>query len=376
LKDLSINSANLNAALNGDPIFPKRLEIHATNAKCNYRCNMCLWDVQNQGDYHAKEKKLKVLNTPLWKNTLTEAKETGTETIIFSGGGEPLLRSDFSQILDHAQLLDLYTMVYTNGSTLANYSAHQHPTYTSLLASDWLRVSLHATSEDVYSKLVNLPAKSKPFERVIRGLEQVIKDRDHLGSPLQIGVGFVIQHSNYHQIEEIAQLSRNLGLDFLNLRIDCIDITQKLKPAQEKQLYSALQNVRDGLENGVYNQLTIDFADSLVRHMNGWSNQPNIDQTLSCFVHHYRPAIDPYGRFAVCDLASEPYFSRDDLTLGYIGSKQSYNQVLTQGAKKEFHTNQCKSCMPGQQAINAMWQKVLLDSAGHIDPAQQPLLFN
>ena len=107
----------------------------------------------------------------------------------------------------------------------------------------------------------------------------------------------------------MVDLAQNIGLDFVNLRVDCIDITKRLDEIQMENISEQLRCVRDGLEKGKYRSMSIDFADSLVAMMNGWDSQPNIDFISDCRVHYYRPAIDPFGRFATCDLTAEPVFS-------------------------------------------------------------------
>ncbi|MDP3948199.1 MAG: radical SAM protein [bacterium] len=374
LKNLADNPNYLENVAGHRLVAPKKLEIHATNASCNYRCEMCLWHVQNQGDYQPNIKQLTLLSADDWKNVLTQAKESGTDTIIFSGGGEPLLRPTVADVINHAKKLGLSTMIYTNGSSLTTLPFN-NSLYQAILDSDWLRVSLHSTTEDRYSRLVNLPLESKPFSRVIKGIERLRTDIDIQRLPLKLGLGFVIQSLNYDQVEDITQLSSDLGLDFLNLRVDCIDITEKLTPEEEMQLYDQLRKVRRNLERGKYSQMSIDFADSLISPMNNWTIQPKIDFASDCRVHYYRSAIDPYGRVAVCDLTAEPFYSRDELTLGYITSSTDYRTVLTEIADKQFDAGLCTSCMPGQRAINALWHKVLEDRKIGIPPQDQPLLF-
>lgn len=374
LKDLVENPSYLDYVAQKKPIAPKRLEIHATNASCNYRCEMCLWHVQNQADYQVDTRHLTLLGSKDWENTLTQAKELGTDVVIISGGGESLLRSDVADVITHARDIGLYTMIYSNGSRLS-LLPFTSSLYQAVLYSDWLRISLHATTENTYSQIVNLPVELRPLSKVIKGIERIRTDRDAQELPLRVGLGFVIQSLNYDQIEDIAQLSSNLGLDLLNLRVDCIDITERLTLEKKKQIYEQLRSVRRNFEQGKYGQMVVDFADSLIGPMNNWDMQPEIDNTKDCRVHYYRSAIDPYGRVAVCDLTAEPFYSRDKFTLGYINPDKDYVSVITEAAGKQFDASLCTSCMPGQQAINALWHKVLEDLKSSILPKDQPLLF-
>lgn len=374
LEDLVENPSYLDYVVQKKPIAPKRLEIHTTNASCNYRCEMCLWHVQNQAEYRTDTRHSTLLGLDDWKNTLTQAKELGTNVVIISGGGEPLLRPDVADVITHTRNIGLYTMIYTNGSRLSRLP-FVSPLYQAILHSDWLRVSLHATTEDTYSQIVNLPVELRPLSKIIKGIKRIRTDKDAQELPVRVGLGFVVQNLNYDQIEDIAQLSSDLGLDFLNLRVDCIDITEKLTFEKKEQIYEQLRSVRGNFEQGKYGSMVVDFADSLIGSMNNWTAQPQIDSTAECRVHYYRSAIDPYGRIAVCDLTAEPFYSRDEFTLGYVSVNKDYTSIITEAAGKQFDASLCTSCMPGQQAINALWQKVLEDLKFGILPQDQPLLF-
>ena len=374
LENLCKNPELLEKVVRGEPVAPDRLEIHATNATCNYRCQMCLWHVKEQALYDEVTDQ-KILGTNEWNEVLDQAKEMGTKTIIFSGGGEPLMRSNISEIINYAKGLNLFTMIYTNGSRLDKLP-FDNPLYKAILYSDWLRVSLHATTNERYSKLVKVPENSEPLSVVLRGLERLKTDRDKLGLPLRLGIGFVIQATNYDQVEEVATIANDLGLDFLNFRVDCIDITKKLASDQEANLYMSLRKIRERLDQGQFSKLEIDFADELIGPMNNWGKISLLDSPEECRVHLYRSAINPFGRVAVCDLAAQPWYSRNELTLGYIKGKHDYGDVVRESAKKRFYTNKCVSCMPGQKAINALWEKVIKDDALGIGPKDQPLLFS
>jgi|GEM_PF-748686 len=372
LGDLAKDPQYLQDVIEHKPLTPKRLEVHVTNGTCNYRCSMCLWHVDNQAKYEGNKK---ILSTEDWNKVFKQAVEGGTEVAIFSGGGEPLLRSDLGEVIEYANKAGLYTMIYTNGSRLEKLSMENNKLYKSLLNADWLRVSLHSTDENTYADLVHLPREKKPLSTVIRGMEKLIDDRNRLEKPLKIGIGFVVQHQNFNQVSEIAKLAKELGVDLLNIREDCIDITQNLSLDEEEILYEQLRDIRKDLDNGVYGEMKIDFADTMITKMNRWEKSPRVETPSECKVHLYRSAIDPYGRVAVCDLVSEPFFATDDLTLGYISKEKDYSQVLRDSANKRFKTENCSKCMPGQQAINALWYKVLEDNKVGIAPQDQPLLF-
>ena len=78
----------------------------------------------------------------------------------------------------------------------------------------------------------------------------------------------------------------------------------------------------------------------------------------------------------VCDLAAEPFFSKDQLTLGYVGNGSSFETVLYKSSGRSFDGSLCTSCMPGQQVINSLWHKAIQDLNLGIEPKDQALYFN
>lgn len=94
-----------------------KLKIHRTRVplvanliltnSCNLKCFYCYVDVFNRT--------VKDPTTSDWLNLLTEIHEMGTRVVILLGG-EPLIRRDIDQIIDHIHHLGMICEVITNGT--------------------------------------------------------------------------------------------------------------------------------------------------------------------------------------------------------------------------------------------------------------------
>src|SRR4030067_1621310 len=74
--------------------------------KCNYRCRGCnVWKEQDQRE----------LSTEEMKRGLNILKDLGVVEVVLSGG-DPLLREDAAEIVEHASNL-FVTILYENGTT-------------------------------------------------------------------------------------------------------------------------------------------------------------------------------------------------------------------------------------------------------------------
>ncbi len=376
IKDIIKDPAYFNKITNNEAVAPKRLEIHATYANCNLACKMCLWRVNNNLKYEQKELEQGVLSVKQWKDTLKKAKSLGTDTIIFSGGGEPQLREESHEIINYSRSLGQKVLIYTNGTKLYQLYKNNSPLYKEFLKSDWLRVSIHAATNKTYSKLVGLNENKNNIDIVKKGIKQLIQDRNRTSSKLKIGINMVIQSANYNEIEKYIDMARELSVDFINLRVDCVNITKTLSKSEERKIYNQLSVIRKNYQQKKYNNMFIDFSDELIAPMNNWQKNKFILQPTSiCRVHQYRSAINPFGKVAVCDLKAEPHYSSDQFTMGRLTEKK-YDQIIKTSSAKTFPGNKCAACMPGQISINSVYNKLIEDYKSGINPEQQFFYFN
>lgn len=83
---------------------PLTLTIFLENV-CNFRCSFCLTQTRN----FEKE-----LTTEETKSIVRQGKELGVQTVMIAGAGEPLMASDFWEVVEHVRSLDLNLIVFSN----------------------------------------------------------------------------------------------------------------------------------------------------------------------------------------------------------------------------------------------------------------------
>lgn len=91
--------------------LPRRLSLELT-ARCNYACPFCYGAWHEQPELAGPE-----LPTAEWASILDECARRGVREVQFTGG-EPLLREDLDELIDHALAAGLKVAVYTNASLL------------------------------------------------------------------------------------------------------------------------------------------------------------------------------------------------------------------------------------------------------------------
>ncbi len=370
------NPQYLPKILHGEAAGPMMLEIHPTNAMCAYRCQMCIWCGGQKkktpiSDFYGTEQ---LLTVDKWHEILDEAKSLGTMQVIFSGGGETLFTpTKVKPILGKANSAGFETMIYTNGRMLCDADS---ALLEAILNSTWLRVSLHAATPEIYSKLINRPLGANDLQFVLLGMRRVINLKKERGGKLKIGIGVVLQESNYAEVAKISRLCSDLSVDFLDVRVDCIGITRRLSKHQYEHMLSSLRELRDGAEKG-RTGFSVSFSDGLLIAMDQWTRM-ELTQPSRCLIPAVRPAIDPFGVVGACDSIGEPYTrskSPREYILGHVGDGNSFTSIMRNSAGRELGVH-CKFCMPGQISLNALLEKLVDDLRMGVGPADQPFCFN
>lgn len=152
------------------------------------------------------------LDTELALSVLHDCAAMGVRAIEVTGGGEPTVHRDASEIVAYAQKLGLDTAFVSNGVLLDRIWPGV------IVDLQWLRVSVDAATAGTYA-LVRpaFSAVTNNFATVLRHIRWAVACRDEAGSTCCIGLSFVVQQDNWREILDATILARELGCD--NIRI-------------------------------------------------------------------------------------------------------------------------------------------------------------
>lgn len=142
------------------------------------------------------------LDTATWQRVLAEAAQLGVVQVHFSGG-EPLVRRDLAELVQHARQLDLYSNLST-GATLADEATLQRLKQAGL---DALQISLLDSRPHENDWL----AGTRSFDQKL----QAIGTAKQLGFPVTLNV--VLHRHNLERIAEIIELACRWNVDRLEL---------------------------------------------------------------------------------------------------------------------------------------------------------------
>lgn len=151
----------------------------ALTHRCNLQCSFC----------HIQETKFRELDTDGMLRVVDRLDEIGVAVISISGGGEPLIRPDFAEIIDYASFKGIYTKITSNGTM-------PRRRYEQLLRSrvDEIGISLDGVRRD------NLPFSHEgpPILETLRFLN------DNLPNGKKLTINVTVTEENREEVDEIV----------------------------------------------------------------------------------------------------------------------------------------------------------------------------
>jgi len=158
--------------------------------RCNERCVHCYLDHDDHGEMTAGE----------IKDVLGQLAEAGVFFLTLSGG-EPFMRRDFFEILEHARRLLFNVKVKTNAVMIGKAEAER----LRALAIDSIQISVYSHRPAVHDAITKLPHS---FERTIRAVE-FLRDQG-----LRVSMANVLMTPNLSDHEGVQKLAAELGVHY------------------------------------------------------------------------------------------------------------------------------------------------------------------
>jgi radical SAM protein with 4Fe4S-binding SPASM domain len=161
--------------------------------------------------------------------------------LIFYFQGEPYLNPEFLDMVKYASSKNIYTATSTN----AHYITDEVAKKTVESGLDRLIISIDGTTQEVYQQY----RVGGNLNKVIEGAKKIMKWRKALNSKTPfIFFQFLVVKPNEHQLEEIKQLAKEIGVDEVRFKTaqvyDYETDPNQLIPNNEK--YSRYKKDKDG----------------------------------------------------------------------------------------------------------------------------------
>lgn len=262
-----------------------------------------------------------MLPDQLFKSTIDELKDTLTY-LLFYFQGEPYLHTGFLKLVKYASERKIYTATSTN----AHYLNDKMAKATVESGLDRLIISIDGTTQETYESY-RIGGK---LEKVIEGTKNIVKWKKELKSATpHIIFQFLVVKPNEHQIDEVKQLAKNLGVNEVGLKTAQIydyENGSELIPTIDK--YSRYRK----LENGKYS-----IKNKLLDH---------------CWKMWHSCVVTWDGKVIPCCFDKDAHYELGNVTqssFAELWKSSAYSNFRKSLLKSRSEIEMCKNCTEGTQ---------------------------
>ena len=313
---------------------------------CNYRCTFCELP---QRFVRRRKEGWSEFDTDGWKAVLRGFASLRTTGVGFTGG-EPFLRPDCADLLEHSLSLGMVTHVNTNSHLLDDALVDR----LAAMGLDSVNVSLDGADAATHDRL---RGHRGSFARVTDRIAALARARDRhasRGRRTRIGITSVLTPDNAEQVEDLADLAERLGADsvgFIPMHEyhdgDALDDVAPERPWADKMQRAVdtlrrLKRERDIVENS-------DAYLSLFPRCFSGQRSP-----LRCHAPSTSLVIDAYGRVFPCVPLSEV-----DRPIGRVtGDELAAFWKSDRYAAERRRLETCTACYWNcHTEMNLLWQR-------------------
>ena len=235
---------------------PIYIRIKPTNY-CNHKCYYCSYADHELGLRDSVNRQDQIPWNKM-QEIVSDMADMGVKAVTFSGGGEPLVYPYIVETMEKVLNAGIDLSIITNGQLLNGERAEI------LSNAKWVRVSFDSAVAETYSKVRRLPLEA--FGEVCNNIRSFSKIKQ---KNCELGINFVINHENYDQIYDMAEMVRELGANHIKYTAR---VTKDLYAYHEPFKHNAIEQIhkaKTGLEDDnfrVINKYEGDFDSALLFH--------------------------------------------------------------------------------------------------------------
>ena len=229
-------------------VDPFQVELHLTNV-CTHECKWCIYRNINSGNYTSISYEKAI-------NIIEGLKKVRCESVLFSGGGEPLAHKNAEEIIWYAHSLDMNISLITNGGLLGNCDLVKLAKAVSVL-----RISVDSYSEVSYKAIHRPKSAADTFSSLLDSISEFMKVKD---DKKQVILSYILDEESIIGVVEFAQKAVELGVDGIDIKTDH-NLSYMKRRDLIKRAYMILNDMYTGGMNIVYDPVKrrINFVKNL-----------------------------------------------------------------------------------------------------------------
>ena len=296
--------------------------------RCNLRCVMCdVWRKESTVFGRAEEE----LTTEELKRLILEFHALGAKIVTFAGG-EPLVRSDFFDLLAFAKAHRLIVTLVTNATLINREVARK----LAELRLDYLTVSLEAASPSLNDAMRG----EGTFQRAV----DAVRTLREMNAKAKITINTVVSRLNYREMPKMVVFARELGIKQINFQpvFDKSGIPMSTLALTPEDYLNLKVSVAETLKTSRQHHVDVGPAEYL--SLIGVSPHllSSFLKRLDCYMVHVSCAVNAFGDVLPCWFL--PSIGNVRKTrLRDIWFSETFNRVRE--TVKRHRVPQCERCL-------------------------------
>lgn len=209
--------------------YPRASMVHLSQT-CNHSCPGCFFGRE-------RNKKDVFLAPEMFPELLKHLHSLKVKFIHLGEGGEDTLHPKFDEFIRRCINERFELSLLTNASSIRSNTIR-------LLVQgfSFVRIALDASEVGVYDK-IHHPESDREFEKVLANLDGLVAERNRRKSNLVLGAEVHLCPANMNFTEQIVQLAKDLGLDYLQFLFER-NGTNRLLPDQHTQVRKLIRELK------------------------------------------------------------------------------------------------------------------------------------
>jgi len=232
IRGLNLSNTELKSAEANNKMLLIDIE---TSNKCNLNCQYCFRDI-----YGTKEALEKELDLGKRLELIKQAKELGCETVKITGAGEPFADKNVWPMIEYANKLGMWVMIFTNGSLIDKEVAKKLAKMNVSLI-----VKCNSFDEETEDKMVGTKGYARKRNKAVQYL---IEEGFNKTKPTRLGRDLVITNINKEELYDSLRWCRKNNVFPLFRPLMPIGAAAKLKDwmigkEETKEMYEKARQV-------------------------------------------------------------------------------------------------------------------------------------
>jgi len=220
--------------------------------KCNFNCITC------SRTSLSRERINKDMDLNQFKRIIDQLPEL--KTVKLQGLGEPFLNKDIKAMAEYAKSRGISVITISNGSIL--------PETDVLEFFDEITISFDSSKKQTFESI----RRGANFDKILDNVRELIRTRKENNLNFKVTFNMVVSHLNYSEMEDVAKLASELGIDALSfVEVENWYIPSQKEFAASSEFIRAAREKHEEIELKVseirkkYKNLEIAFSSSAKR---------------------------------------------------------------------------------------------------------------